>query len=60
MVAASGLFLALLIGFSRLYLGVHYSTDILAGFLAAPLWVSVVGIAYFLWRVLLGSRRNVQ
>src|SRR5215211_738254 len=49
-VAASGVSLVLLIGFSRLYLGVHYPTDVLAGFLAAPLWISVVGIAYFLWR----------
>jgi undecaprenyl-diphosphatase len=50
-VAAAGVALVLLIGFSRLYLGVHYPTDVLAGFLAAPLWVSVVGIAYFLWRL---------
>ena len=50
MVAAAGTVLVLLIGFSRLYLGVHYPTDVLAGFLAAPLWVSTVGIAYFLWR----------
>src|SRR4051794_11357652 len=45
-VATAGVILVLLIGFSRLYLGVHYPTDVLAGFLAAPLWVSVVGIAY--------------
>ena len=50
-VAVAGIALVLLIGFSRLYLGVHYPTDVLAGFLAAPLWVSVVGIAYFLWRL---------
>jgi undecaprenyl-diphosphatase len=49
---AAGVSLVLLIGFSRLYLGVHYPTDVLAGFLAAPLWVGVVGIAYFLWRSL--------
>jgi undecaprenyl-diphosphatase len=49
-VVAVGIFLVLLIGFSRLYLGVHYPTDILAGFLAAPLWISVVGVAYFIWR----------
>ena len=59
-VAASGLLLILLIGFSRLYLGVHYPTDVLAGFLAAPLWVSVVGIAYLLWRALRGPGRNVE
>ena len=49
LVAVSGLSLVGLIGFSRLYLGVHYPTDVLAGFLAAPLWVVTVGAAYFLW-----------
>lgn len=49
-VVAFGVLLVLLIGFSRLYLGVHYPTDILAGYLAAPLWVSIVGLFYFLWR----------
>ncbi len=49
-VAATGVILVLLIGFSRLYLGVHYPTDVLAGFLAAPLWISFIGLFYFLWR----------
>ena len=35
LVAACGVSLVLLIGFSRLYLGVHYPTDVLAGYLAA-------------------------
>ncbi len=50
MVVAAGVSLVLLIGFSRLYLGVHYPTDVLAGFLAAPLWISFIGLCYFLWR----------
>jgi undecaprenyl-diphosphatase len=52
--AAAGAILVLLIGFSRLYLGVHYPTDVLAGFLAALLWVSFVGLCYSLWRTFRG------
>ncbi len=48
-VVLAGVALVLLIGFSRLYLGVHYPTDVLAGFLAAPVWVSTIGLCYFLY-----------
>jgi membrane-associated phospholipid phosphatase len=34
--------LFLLIGFSRIYLGVHYTTDVIAGFAAALIWILVV------------------
>ena len=56
LVAACGVSLVLLIGFSRLYLGVHYPTDILAGFLAAPLWLFFVGVAYVSWLSVRGLR----
>lgn len=53
-VAVLSIVLVVLIGFSRLYLGVHYPTDVLAGFLSAPLWISVIGLCYFLWRMFRG------
>jgi membrane-associated phospholipid phosphatase len=30
------------VGFSRIYLGVHYPSDVLAGYLAAAMWVSTM------------------
>jgi undecaprenyl-diphosphatase len=36
--------LILLIGFSRVYLGVHYPSDVLAGYAAATIWVTGVAL----------------
>jgi undecaprenyl-diphosphatase len=55
-VLGSGALLVFLIGFSRLYLSVHYPTDVLAGFLAAPLWLVSVGGVYALWISVRGIR----
>ena len=30
------------IGLSRIYLGVHYPSDVIAGYLAATVWVATV------------------
>lgn len=43
--AGTGIFAAVLIfliGMSRVYIGVHYPTDVMAGFLAAAIWTAAV------------------
>jgi membrane protein DedA with SNARE-associated domain/membrane-associated phospholipid phosphatase len=40
--------LILLIGFSRIYLGEHYLSDVYAGFLLGTLWL-IVGVALLKW-----------
>jgi membrane-associated phospholipid phosphatase len=34
--------LVVLIGFSRMYLGVHYFSDVLAGYAAGGVWLSAL------------------
>jgi undecaprenyl-diphosphatase len=38
----AAVFLALLIGISRIYLGVHYPSDVIAGYAASIVWVITV------------------
>lgn len=42
--------LVILIGISRVYLGMHYASDVIAGFTAAFIWVVAVNFAYRFWR----------
>ncbi len=51
-----GLLYMIYIGFTRMYLGVHYPTDILAGWLVAIAWVSITTI--IIKRIAI--RRNIR
>lgn len=46
---AGAAFLAVAIGFSRVYLGVHYMSDVLAGYAAAAIWIGAVRTGYEIW-----------
>src|SRR4029077_8858395 len=40
----TAVFLIGMIGFSRIYLGVHYASDVIAGYCAATVWVGAVSL----------------
>lgn len=42
LIIACAVFIVLLIGFSRIYLGYHYLSDVLAGYIVGALWLCVV------------------
>ena len=51
-VVGVGLSYMLLVGISRMYLGVHYPTDIVAGWCVSFIWVSIVAMVLYEYSVL--------
>ena len=56
---SAAVLLIVAIGFSRIYLGVHYPSDVLAGYLASTVWVTAVIVLDHLRKVRF-SRRSVS
>lgn len=58
LVVVSAFIYMLLIGFTRLYLGVHYPTDVVAGWIVSGIWIVAVTLAIYYRRIILSMRHK--
>jgi undecaprenyl-diphosphatase len=55
---AAAILWVLAVGFSRVALGVHYVSDVLAGYILGAAWVAAMTAAFNAWRVERGQRKT--
>jgi undecaprenyl-diphosphatase len=58
--AATAVVMVLAIGFSRVALGVHYVSDVLAGYVLGAAWLAACAAAFDAWRRELGRLRRAR
>jgi undecaprenyl-diphosphatase len=54
------IFIICMIGLSRIYLGVHYPSDVIAGFIGGLIWVTFCAFIFNIFSLLRRRHRTVK